>query len=122
MKKWISFLGLLLLCGCSIKPHENTVLNIDSSELSRYWQASSDSLLFKSTDLDLPDVDGEVNVSYTINTQGQVIDVTIIESLPTSLWDEFAIRAASELVYRPSTTNPSLQAVRVSTRFSFAAK
>lgn len=121
MKSWISFFLLLFLCGCASKPHENAVLDIDSIELDRYWKATGDAILFKSTDLDSPMVDGEVNLTYTINAQGQVLDVIIVESLPSGVWDEFAIRAASQLSYRPSTTNLSLQSVRVSTTFSFKA-
>jgi TonB family protein len=122
LKSSFLLITTLFLCACvSRYNNEKPALDIDASTLSDYWYPQQNTIVFNNESLNAPKRDGMVTLSYSINNEGEVTDIVVVKSLPVGLWDEFAIKAAKNLRYRPSTSNPSKQAVRLQTSFEFSA-
>ncbi|WP_394129489.1 energy transducer TonB [Shewanella maritima] len=115
-------LGLAMLSGCSSTPEqyltEEPVI-VDQINLSNYWVRKAEEFSFDTGALKPPKTSGIVKVKYLIDSNGEIFNPTVVESMPQGAWDKFALKALENIHYIPSESNASKTPVYVITEFSF---
>lgn len=117
-------LGILVLSGCKSTPERYLTqdpITIGQSEFQNYWVPETNKFNFNSSLLKRPKVSGFVKVKYLVDSNGEVFNPTIVESLPAGAWDKFALKALTNVHYVPAKTNSSYKPVYITTKFAFEA-
>jgi hypothetical protein len=115
-------LSTLLLLGCNSTPKQSLTqvpIEIENSDLIKYWQPVQQNFTTDTGSLITPNTSGFVKLKYLIDSNGQVFEPTIIESVPHGAWDKFALLALKNVKYINSESNKSGLPVYVTTKFQF---
>lgn len=115
-------LSIIFLCGCSSTPTQSlsqTPIEIEQSDLNKYWQQTQKHFRFNTKSLKEPTTNGIVKLKYLIDSNGQIFSPIIVKSVPKGMWDEFALNALKNLQYIKSESNVTGIPVYVTTKFEF---
>lgn len=115
---------LLVLGGCTTTSKTQPYLAknpiyIELSELSSYWVQLKSRYNVNTDGLEPPDSNGYVKVRFLVDSNGQVFNPEIVESVPKGGWDQFALRALSSNQYDPSELNVEKVPVYVTKKITF---
>jgi hypothetical protein len=115
-------LGLLLLSGCKSTPElhlTESPITVELSNLQNYWIPDAKGFSFNPSTLNPPKNNGFVKIRYLIDSNGEIFNPTIIESLPAGAWDKIALESLTKFKYIPSKANSSNTPVYVTTEINF---
>ena len=115
-------LGLLVLGGCKSTPEQyltEPAITIELSNLQNYWAPKTQTFSFKSRTFKQPKTSGAVKVKYLIDSNGEIFNPIVVESLPKGSWDKHALGAVSKFKYMPSKANSSKTPVYVTMEIKF---
>lgn len=68
--------------------------------------------------------EGRVVLSFIVNSEGVAVDIKVLESMPSGVFDEYAISAMKEYRFKPATSNgqPVACAAKLPVEFSLSEK
>ena len=112
MKKLSSIFLIFFLVGCQststeTKPSFATdIIEIDAVELSNFWVASSSKVkMLKKRPSWLPTGKGEWTVLTVIDSNGQIVERTLISSVPDDFITQHEIEEMPKVKFEPSVSN-----------------
>ena len=112
----VLFLGLLVLGGCKSTPEQyltEPAITVELFNLQNYWVPKTKTFSFKPRTFKQPKNSGAVKVKYLIDSNGEIFNPIVVESLPKGSWDKHALGAVSKFKYMPSKANSSKTPVYV---------
>lgn len=116
-------LTAITIAACTPAPLMTTVpRDIGPGELHNYWVPAQ-----RTTDIAVPaeaqkeNVPGRVVVAYIIDSDGVVIEPTVVESEPEGVYDEAALNLIRTQRFVPAAANANRTPVRTRTEISFNA-
>ncbi|MBO9492343.1 energy transducer TonB [Endozoicomonas sp. G2_1] len=118
----VLIISLLVIAGCKSTPERYLTkppITVEQSDLKDYWVHVSKEFSFKTGKLKQPKEPGFVKIMYLIDSNGEIFEPKIVESVPDGAWDKFALRALSNLHYAPAKANSSNRPVYVTTTLEF---
>ena len=93
-------LSSMLLCSCASPGAANRPLQLVSGSTPVYTQA----LMSRG-------IGGQVTFGYDVTAQGTVVNVKVVVSEPSGLFDAAAVQAVSSWVFRPQQRDGKFRAV-----------
>ncbi len=120
MKNVIVIIVATLLFGCASTPNLSAkAVEVQSENLNQYWEMKSQSFSFSSPMNVAKRPKGHVKVRYLIDSNGEVFNPKIVESVPEGVWDDQGLKAVKHMNYQPSDSNTSRNPVYTTTQFHF---
>lgn len=120
MKNIIVIAVTTLLFSCSSTPNLSTeAVDVKPENLNQYWEMTSQSFSFSSPMDVAKRPKGYVKVLYLIDSDGEVFNPQIVESVPEGVWDDQGLEAVKRMDYRPSDSNTTRSPVYTTTQFHF---
>ena len=109
MKVILGILFIAVLSGCVTTPKVYLVgdpIEVSKEDLGKYWSINNDTFSFAAHSLkSVQPKNGYVKVRYLIDSNGNVFEPLVVESVPEGLWDNIGIRAAKMIKYEASESN-----------------
>lgn len=112
MKKIILILLPLILSGCQTVPTNiepvfaSKIIEIKQEELSTYWVRKTTKIqMLNKRPTWLPKGKGEWTVLTVIDSNGNIVENTLISSVPEGFMTQSQVDAMPKLEYKPSITN-----------------
>ncbi len=119
-------ISLLALSGCASKQEvylTQSPIKVERQDLEDYWVQTSEDFRFSlKPHIDVPKIDGYVQINYLIDSNGEIFNPTIVESSPEGEWDLIALKALSKLEYVPAESNTLKIPVYVTSEISFQSR
>ncbi len=120
----LSLLVILLLSACSNLSHQGdrSVLELDSTNLAKYWVAKDRIIDWQeSLPAGLKNNSNEYSnqywASFVVNSHGKMTQLEIMNSVTGELLEQAALVEISNQEFYPTAQNSALQAVRINTSF-----
>ncbi|MEZ9196634.1 energy transducer TonB [Shewanella sp. 10N.286.54.B9] len=115
----------LWLAGCSsniIQQQSPRILQLESKDFAKYW-VTKDKLIDWRKALpaelhnDSKENTSQYKASFVVDSQGQMTQLVIINSVTGELLEQAALAEISSQEFYPTAQNSALQAVRINTSF-----
>ena len=98
--RFVFLLSSMLLCSCASQGAANRPLQLLSGSAPVYPQA----LISRG-------VGGQVTLGYDVTAQGTVVNIRVVASEPSGLFEAAAVQAVSSWVFRPQQRDGKFEAV-----------
>ncbi|MGQ8364578.1 energy transducer TonB [Glaciecola sp. 1036] len=121
MKLILIPISLLFLFACSQNTETSKKpLSVDEKDLALYWIADNNGhFLIDRNALSNISSPGWVEVSYVIDEQGNVQELTLIASDEKQQWNSIALQGIESLHYQATEQNPEQRQVQVTRKLVF---
>ncbi|MGA9572812.1 MAG: energy transducer TonB [Lysobacterales bacterium] len=114
------------LYACASVPQAyfaSDILVVSEDQLKVYWQPKKETIKFRESPGFKPVAGcGYVIVQHLIDSNGNVFNPEIIESVPAGVYDRSALKVLTLIRYIPADTNPEKVPVKVSRKTTFLTK
>ena len=103
------FASTLLLAGCSTAPKvflASAPVEVTDATIYQYWTFKKTDISFE-VPMEQPKKmeKGHVTIRYLIDSNGNVSDEKIIESVPAGNWDVAGVKALAQIAFVPAANN-----------------
>ncbi len=123
-KMTLMSLAAALLFACAAQPIASLSadpIEVSTDELSNYWVNENTNFSYNLKPKYAPKKgsEGYVTIQYLIDSNGNIFEPKVIESLPEGMWDYSGIKALTQFKYVRAQQNTNAAPVYVTTKIDF---